>query len=184
MATHQSIRAIAIMPNLHTVGQAVDQLVLAGFPLGQIFVVGRDTRSLTTDQPDLVAAVPIKELLHQVNVKTMTHTAGDRKIGRTIGSYTGAVTGLCTGLGLLAIPGVGEVVLGTVALYLISLTGIGTLAGGMLGGAVSQRMTRRLLDTYLMHVLQGNYLLLVSGSDTAMSLAESILSAQGIQGSI
>lgn len=184
MTNHSLIRAIAIMPDLDTVGQAVDHLVLSGFPLAQIFLVGRDTRFFNTKKPDLTAAVPIKELLHQINVKTMTHASGDRQRGQVIGRYTGALSGLLSGLGLLLVPGVGEVLLGAVAISLISLTGIGTLTGGTVGGAIGHKMARRLIDTYLAQVLQGDYLLLVSGSDHDISRAELILMTQGIQGRI
>ncbi len=184
MTTHQSIRAIAIMPDLDTVGQAVDHLVLSGFPLTQIFLVGRDTRFFTGDKLDLAATVPIKELLHRVNVKTMTYASGDRQRGQIIGRYTGALSGLLAGLGLLLVPGIGEILLAAVAVSLVSLTGLGTLTGDAVGGAIGQKMARRLIDTYLSQVLQGDYLLLVSGSDSDICRAELILMTQGIQGRI
>ncbi|MBF2029596.1 MAG: hypothetical protein IGS48_23020, partial [Oscillatoriales cyanobacterium C42_A2020_001] len=44
MAINQYSRAIAILPSLDAIGQAVDHLVFSGFPLAQIFLVGRDPR--------------------------------------------------------------------------------------------------------------------------------------------
>jgi len=181
MKTRQCIQAIASIPSLDTAGQAVDQLVLAGFPLADIFLVGRDVRFLKLDQPDLVATVPIKELLHQANLKTLTHASSKRRQGMMIGNCTGGVTGFLVGVGLLTIPGVGEALLGGVILYLISLTGLGTVAGGVLGKTIGQKMTERLMNTYLTQILHGNYLLLVSGSEADIARAESILCAQGIR---
>lgn len=181
MTTHQCIRAIAIMPSLDAVGQAVDQLVLSGFPLAQIFLVGKDLRFFESDDPDLLAAVPVKELLHEANLDTITHASSKRRRGMLIGNCTGGMTGLLVGLGLLVVPGVGEVVLGSMLLYLLSTMGLGTLAGGVLGTVISQGITGRLTSRYLTQVIQGNYLLLVSGSETDITRAESILSAQGIR---
>lgn len=182
MATHQSIRAIAIMPSLDAIGQAVDQLVLSGFPLAQIFLVGRDIRSLKPEQRQLMSAVPVKELLHEANLHTMTQASSNRRRGMMIGNCTGGVAGLLMGVGLLAIPGIGEIVLGgSVVLYLLSLTGVGTVTGGALGAIISHGMARRLINNYLAQVLQGNYLLLVSGTEADIARAGHILYAQGHQ---
>jgi hypothetical protein len=181
MTIHQCMRAIVILPNLDAIGQAVDQLVLSGFPLAQIFLLGRDRRISMWAGHDAFAAVPMKELLHQANLDTVTGSNSNLQRGFMVGNLTGGLTGLLVGLGLCAIPGVGQVVLGSALIYLLSSIGLGTLTGGAIGAIVGQNISDRLAKNYASQVTQGNYLLVVSGSEAEIFRAEHILSMRGIQ---
>lgn len=177
---HSYTRAIAVLPTLDTVGQAVDQLVLSGFPLAQIFLVGKDTRT-RRKQDHQSEPVPVKELLHEANLETVTGSTPSMQRGMVLGNVTGGVTGFVVGLGLLAVPGLGEIVVGATLLYVLSTVGVGTLAGGAVGAWVSREMVRRLAKNYMSQVGQGNYLLVVSGSEAEINRAEHILYRRGIQ---
>lgn len=178
---NQYTRAIAVLPNLEAIGQAVDQLVLSGFPLAQIFLIGKDTRFAHQRRLGYPEALPVKELLHEANLETVTGAVPSRRRGMLVGNFTGGVSGLLLGLGLLAVPGIGEFIMGTVLLYLLSTVGAGTLAGGALGMFVSQNITERLAKSYMAQIAQGNYLLVVSGSEAEIFRAEQILYVRGIR---
>ncbi len=195
MGINHYSRVVAVLPNLEAIGQTVDQLVFAGFPLGQIFLVGRD-RALTAQrrtperQPAIpglpqpqeqIKAVQVKELLHQANLETVTSSSTNLKRGILVGNFTGGIAGLLVGLGLLLVPGVGEAALGAIAVYVLSTVGLGTLAGGTVGALVGQGISDRLAKNYVEQVIQGNYLLVISGSDAEIFRAEHILYVRGIQ---
>ena len=173
-------RTIAVLPSLEAIGQAVDQLVFSGFPLGQIFLVGQGHLMGQSNQTPL-QVTPIQELLHKANLETVTGSNTNLKRGIVVGNLTGGIAGLVTALGLLAIPGVGEAVLAYALLYLLSSIGIGSLTGGLLGAWVGRGITAQLLKNYAAQVFQGNYLLVVMGSDAEIFRAEHILYVRGIQ---
>ncbi len=181
MAINQYSRAIAILPSLEAIGQAVDQLVFSGFPLAQIFLVGKDPQVTIREDANRIGKVSVKELLHEANLDTITGSTTTLKRGVMVGNLTGGITGLLVGIGLLTVPGVGEIVLASAFLYLLSTVGIGTLTGGALGALVGQGITERLAKSYTDQVAQGNYLLIVSGSESDIFRAEQILYIQGIQ---
>lgn len=177
---YQYTRVIAILPSLEAIGQAVDQLVIAGFPLAQIFLLGRDTRLLKPVEVRHPEIVPIKELLHEANWETVTGAGSNLKRGIMVGNFTGGLGGLLLGIGLLAVPGVGQWVASTLILYLLTTATAGTVAGGALGMLVSQGITTRLAKNYLTQIVQGNYLLVVCGNQSELFRAEHILYVRGL----
>lgn len=200
MSVNQYSQALAVFPSLEAIGQAVDHLVFAGFPLGQIFLLGRDRACISqplipqshlpepgpvphpaTPAQTTLTTVPIKELLHQSKLETITSAGATLKQGILVGNFTGGVAGLLVGLGLLLVPGVGEAVLGASLLYVLSTVGCGSLAGGTLGAWVGQGLSDRRAKRYLAQVQQGDYLLLVRGSNAEIFRAEHILYLNGIK---
>jgi hypothetical protein len=177
----QSIQTIAIFPSLEAIGAAIDQLVLAGFPLAQIFLIGKDTRAAAHHGATGRTTAPAQELLHATSLETLTGVAMAQQRGAMMGNLTGGIVGLLAGLGTLVIPGIGEMVAGSLFLYLLSTTGIGSLAGGTLGAYFSRKMTTRLVKNCMSQVYQGSYLLIVSGTKTEIFWAEQILFVGGIQ---
>lgn len=185
MAINQSInqysRTIAVLPNLEAIGQAVDQLVLSGFPLAQIFLVGQAAAISSHTKPVRAGVAALKELLHEATLETITGSTTTLERGIIVGNFTGGITGLLVGVGLLTIPGVAATVLGSVFLYLLSIVGIGSLAGGAVGAIVGHGITRQLARNYAAQVFQGNYLLVISGSEADIFRAEHILYVRGTQ---
>lgn len=181
MGINRCTRAIAVLPSLEAIGQAIDQLVLSGFPLAQIFLIGKDTRPFAWVRKDVLDTVPIKELLHQATIDTVTGSSTTLKRGTLAGNFTGGVAGLLLCLGLLVVPGVGEAVLGSAIIYLFSTIGMGTLAGGAIGAWVGRGITAQQTKNYAAQVDQGNYLLIISGTETEIFRAEHILYVRGIQ---
>lgn len=181
MAINQYNRVIAVLPSLDAIGEAIDQLVFSGFPLGQIFLVGQDQAVTVAGELRPVRTVVIKELLHQANLDTVTGSSANLRRGVVVGNVTGGVAGLLLGLGLLVIPGVGELVLSALMAYLLSTIGVGTLTGGAVGAMVGQGITDRVARSYMDQIRQGNYLLVITGSDVEIFRAEHILYVRGIQ---
>lgn len=181
MSIHQYNRVIAILSSLDAIGPAVDHLVLSGFPLSQIFLVGQDTRSFPHHNTTCVEILPVKELLHEATIETVTNSTTNLQRGMRVGNFTGGVTGLLLGVGLLAVPGVGELVLAYIVAYLLSSLGIGTLTGGTIGALVGRGISRKTAKDYIAQALQGNYLLIVSGSEADIFRAEHLLYLQDMQ---
>lgn len=180
MAINRYSRTIAVLPSLEAIGQAVDQLVFSGFPLAQIFLVGRAVAS-SGSKLSRTDSTSLRELLHQASLETITGSTTTLERGIIVGNFTGGVTGLLLGIGLLTLPGIGEAVLGSVLVYLLSTVGIGSVVGGSIGAIVGHGITRQLAKNYAIQVFQGNYLLVISGSEADIFRAEHILYVRGIQ---
>lgn len=181
MTHHQSSRVIAVLPSLDAIGQAVDHLVLSGFPLSQIFLVGQDTRSFPDKRTTHLEIRPVRELLHEASLETVTNSRTTLRRSIRTGNFTGGITGLLLGVGLLAVPGVGEIMLAYIASYLLSSVGVGLLTGGAIGALVGQGISQQIAKSYAAQALQGNYLLVVSGSESDLFRAEHLLYLQGIR---
>ncbi len=104
-------------------------------------------------------------------------------IGAVTGTVLGGLTGLLIGLGTLAIPGIGPVLLagelsalGTTA----AGAGLGALTGGLVGALTGMGIPEEKAKIYEKSVKAGEYLLIVSGTETELAQAESIMNGHGI----
>ncbi len=177
MFIHQYHRAIAVLPSLEAIGQAVDQLVLSGFPLAQIFLLGKDRPQFRLGKES--TTIIIRELLHQATLETVIGSGTNLRRGMLVGNMAGGMTGLLLGLGLITVPGIN--VLGSAIACLLSVTGITSLVGGILGAIVGRGFTTRQVKDYTAQVFQDNYLLVISGSAAEIFQAEHILYVRGVQ---
>ena len=174
MILNQHRQAIAVF-STHTLAEsAFDQLVLSGFPLSKLFLLG-PTAEANSKPPETLT--PEAAPMHMGDV---TGTATGLKKGLVIGNVVGGTAGFLLGLGLLALPGMGQIVLtSAIALTLIS-TGACTAAGGMIGVLVGLGLTSEQAKVYAQQVTEGKSLLVVEGTTQEISRAEHILSANGI----
>lgn len=108
------------------------------------------------------------------------------KAGAVSGGALGGLTGLLVGLGLLAIPGIGPVMLAgagaTVIATALSGTAIGSVAGGLLGALIGLGIPEERAKAYHERIARGEYLVMVEGTDAELNRAEAILSHRGIEG--
>jgi uncharacterized protein (TIGR02271 family) len=120
----------------------------------------------------------------------VTHHVGNKadegaKTGAITGGTLGGITGLLVGLGFLAIPGLGPVMLAgagaTVLATTLSGTAIGAATGGLLGALVGLGIPEERAKVYSDRVAQGDYLVMVEGTDVELRRAEQILHRRGIQ---
>jgi hypothetical protein len=167
---------VATFASLDSAGQGLDQLVLAGFPVAKFFLLGKDLSACErngivihgfhTDD----ATVP----------NAITGIAQGLTKGLIAGNAIGGGMGVLLGLGILTLPGVGQIAwAGAIAFMLLS-GGIGMAAGGAIGALVGLELTERQAKFYSEQLSQGNYLLIVRGTEQEIQCAERILKAERI----
>jgi hypothetical protein len=174
-------RAMGIFSDYQTTENALIQLESTGFVMERVSVVGRDM-----DRRVEVTGAKTSDSLSDIGSEAARHdeAAETAKNGAIAGTTFGGVTGLLVGLGALAIPGVGPVMLAGAAATALATaaTGgaIGAAAGSLAGGLVGLNVPQERANVYSDRVSQGNYLVIVEGSDADIAQAESIFKQQGI----
>lgn len=160
---------------------ALRELKSNGFLMDRVSVVGRDINSHT----EVTGANTSNRLVDFGNLDTNENKVGETAIdGAMAGITLGGFTGLLVGLGAMAIPGVGPVMLaGAAATALITtISGgvIGGVTGTLAGGLVGLGIPADRAKVYSDRIAKGDYLVMVEGSDTDITLAESIFRKHGI----
>lgn len=151
----QQRRVIATFSNLEAAGEALDRLILSGFPIAQTFLVGQNSNR--SENP---ASLPFPAS----DFGTITGTATGLKKGLILGNLLGGASGLLLGTGLLALPGVGQVALSTAIVFTLLSGGICTATGGLIGGLISLGLSAEEAKKYSRLVANGNVLLLIEGT--------------------
>jgi hypothetical protein len=173
MALGQDRRAVGLFSSRREAESALNTLKSSGFPMDKVSIIARDG-----DRQDDIAGV---ETSDRVGNKADEGAVA----GSVAGGAVGGLTGLLVGLGTLAIPGIGPVMLagaGATALATtISGGAIGAAAGGLLGALVGLGIPEERARLYNERVSQGDYLVMVDGTEAEVQRAESVLSQQGIQ---
>lgn len=176
-ATHRTTstglnrRAIGVFPHRRDAESAIRELRDAGFNMSQISLVGRDVQSSgTAAGGDMTSGTKADE---------------GAKAGAATGGALGGLTGLLVGLGALAIPGVGPVIAGGALATALATTAaggaIGAAAGGLSGALMGLGIPDERAHFYNDRVNQGDYLVMVDGTESEILQAETILSRRGIQ---
>ncbi len=146
-------------------GQAMDRLVLSGFPIAQVFLFGdgieAQGETASTLQADFYGAI--------------TGTATGLKKGMMLGNLAGGTTGLLLGAGLIALPGVGQLVLSSAIAFVLLSGGVGTAAGGLVGAMIGLGLTSEQAKAYSQRIANGNVLLMVEGSTEDLDRARYLL---------
>jgi len=173
MAIGKHRRAVGVFPNRQQAEQALSELRDRGFPMDRVSIVAKDA-----NRRDEIAGTEVKE--------RVGNKADDgAKTGVVAGGALGGLTGLLVGLGALAIPGIGPIMLagaGATALA-TALSGgaIGAAAGGLLGALAGLGIPEERAKAYQHRISQGDYLVMVEGTEAELRQAESILSHHGVQ---
>lgn len=170
--TDRQRRAVGVFPNRQAAEQALHELRDSGFPMDRVSAIAKDAEH----RGDIAGA----------EVRDHGNLADEgAKVGAVSGGALGGLTGLLVGLGALAIPGIGPVMLaGAVGTALATtLTGgaIGAVTGGLLGGLIGLGIPEDRARVYNDRVAQGDYLVIVEGTDTEIARAEAILHHRGIE---
>jgi hypothetical protein len=144
---------------------AVDILVRAGFPNGDISVLMPDAQSS-------------KEFAHEKNTKAPEGAT----TGAASGGALGGTLGLLAGLGALAIPGVGPLIAAGPIVGALAGLGVGGAVGGLVGALIGMGIPEYEAKRYEGRVKNGGVLLSVH-SDTSeeISRAKDILKQTGAQ---
>jgi hypothetical protein len=175
-------RAIGLFPSFESTELALHALQNNGFLMSRVSVVGRDIGSHT----EVTGANTSNRLVNVGNLHTHENEAGEAAIkGAEAGGALGGLAGLLVGLGVIAIPGIGPVMLAgaaaTALATVISGSVIGSAAGGLVGGLIGLGIPRERAETYSNRVSDGEYLVMVEGSEADIVLAESIFRKGGIR---
>ena len=104
--------------------------------------------------------------------------------GALTGGALGGITGLLVGLGVLAIPGIGPVLLAGAEATAIATTfaggAIGAAAGGLVGALIGLGIPEEKARLYNERVQGGNFLIMVTGTATEVSRADNIMRAYDV----
>jgi uncharacterized membrane protein len=172
-ASGRQKRAVGVFSTRRETEQALGELRTAGFDMNRVSVIAKDA-----DSKGDIAGIDV-------------HDSADNKAdeGATKGALTGGtlggLTGLLVGLGLVAIPGIGPIMLAGASATAIATTlagtALGAAAGSLIGALVGMGIPEEEAKAYSDRVARGDYLVLVDGSEAEVAKAETILSRGGIQ---
>lgn len=144
---NQQRQVIGTFSDCNLAGQALDQLVLSGFPIAQAFLIGQTLNQAVAETPGAITGTEI-----------------GLKKGFILGNVFGGTSGLLIGVGLLALPGVGQVMLTSAIAFTLLSGGICTAAGGVVGALIGLGLTSEQAKNYSRQVADGNILLMVEGT--------------------
>jgi hypothetical protein len=175
-------RVVGTFPNYEVTENALRELKDNGFVMDRVSVVGRDTYH----HPDFAGANVSDQMVGVDQLDTNQNKAeeGARK-GTVAGSTVGGLAGLLVGLGAITIPGIGPVMMAGAAATAIvtAISGgvIGGASGNLVGGLIGLEIPADRATAYSDRVSQGDYLVMVEGSEADVTLAESIFNKHGIR---
>jgi hypothetical protein len=173
MALGQRKRAVGVFPSRQAAEYALHELRDSGFPMDRVSVVARDA-----DRNDDIAGAEVRDRVgNKADEGAVT--------GAVAGGTLGGLTGLLVGLGMLAIPGIGPVMLAGATATAIATTlsgaGIGAVAGSLIGALIGLGIPEERARVYNERVSRGEYLVIIDGNEDELRRVEAILHSGGIQ---
>ncbi|MEH2141929.1 DUF1269 domain-containing protein [Nostoc sp.] len=159
---------------------ALDQLKAADFPMNKVSVVGEHVKSEDVTLKATEATVQSEaQFVRDRTIERIEHGALDA------GSWGSIIGFLGGGLVTLAIPGISSIVLAGARAASVGLaTGAfyGAVAGGLLGAAmIGTNIPDEQVKLYNQRLAQGQYLIVLEGTNDELQQAETVLKTQGIQ---
>ncbi|BAU64202.1 signal transduction histidine kinase [Stanieria sp. NIES-3757] len=160
-------RGVGLFSDRRQVELAVSKLKNSGFPMEQVAIVVRNAQG--------------EQEIHGIDVQDYrgNHTQEGAVTGILTGGAIGSITGLLIGLGVLAIPGIGPILLaGTEATALVTaLAGgtIGGVTGGLVGALIGLGIPETRVKIYRDGILRGDYLIIIDGTESQLIEAQHIL---------
>lgn len=174
-------RAVGSFTSYETTELALHELKSNNFSMDQVSVIGKDIDRHAEFTGANVGDCVINTDELDTHENKSGETAAD---GAIAGVSIGGFAGLLVGLGGLLIPGVGPVMLAgaTATAIATAFSGgvIGALAGSLAGSLIGLGIPEDRARLYGDRVAQGDYLVIVEGSESDIALAESILNKHGI----
>lgn len=129
------------------------------------------------DKISVIAENPQSNNMADAEVHSSAERAKEgAEAGAVMGATTGGIFGLIGSLGVLAIPGVGIATEAVVLLGNALLgSGIGAAGGSLIGALIGWGIPKADAEHYNELLSQGNYIVLVEGTEAELSGAEAIL---------
>jgi hypothetical protein len=177
-------RAVGVFSSHEEVENALGELRDNGFDMNQVSVIAKHPEDL--NQRYRVGETRVQEPTdtHEIRHES-THVEEGTKTGVEAGGAVGGLTGLLVGLGTLAIPGVGPIMLAGAAATAIATTlaggVIGAAIGGLVGGLVGLGIPEHRAQVYHDYVVDGDYLVIVDGTEAEILRAETIFQNKGMR---
>ncbi|MBD1829729.1 general stress protein [Microcoleus vaginatus GB1-A2] len=166
-------RAVGVFSTRRETEHALGELRAAGFDMDRVSVIAKDS-----DSKGDIAGIDVQESADNKADEGATK-------GALTGGTLGGLTGLLVGLGLVAIPGIGPIMLAGASATAIATTlagtALGAAAGSLIGALVGLGIPEEEAKAYNDRVASGDYLVLLDGSEAEVAKAETILSRGGIQ---
>lgn len=176
-------RGFGVFDHRRDVVVAMRDLRDSGFPMERASIIGKD--------PNQTPRIPgvsndSRADLDPNRGQTPANKADEgAKTGAATGAALGGLGGLLVGLGALAIPGVGPLIVGGAAATALAtaLSGgaIGAAAGGLTGGLVGLGIPENRAQAYSDRIDQGDYVVIVDGTEHELRQAETILKHHHIE---
>ncbi|MEA5565296.1 general stress protein [Anabaena sp. UHCC 0399] len=167
--SRQYQRAIGTFRNKQEAERALHELKNSGFSMDRVSILAKNT-----DRNEQIAGAEVRD-------RGDTEAQEGAGIGATTGAVLGGLGGLLVGLEALLIPGVGPfLAAGTIATTLAG-AGIGAAAGGIVGALTGMGIPEEDARNYSDRVSQGEYLVIIEGTEAEVEHAERILRDRGIR---
>jgi hypothetical protein len=168
---NQHRQVVGIFADREVAGVALDQIVLSGFPIAQVFLIGQGG----SDSLEISSTTELDSTKFSHNWGKITGTATGLKKGMALGNLVGGTTGLLLGAGLIALPGVGQLMLSSAIAFILLSGGVCTAAGGLAGALIGLGMTSEQAKVYSQKVSEGSFLLIVEGTTAEIERARYLL---------
>ena len=179
MVVSDQKRAFGVFSSGQEAEQALTELKASGFPMEKVSIIGKHVDAKQADQYDQLGGAQISDRVGNKNLGSATAVVADTLAG----SFWGTVL---VGLGSLALPGIGPVIAaGSLGLGLVS-----SIAGFGIGAVNASGLVRALADlgipeeqarVYSDRLQQGDYFVIVDGTDEEIHRAEALFTNRGIQ---
>lgn len=175
MVAQQLKRAVGTFSSRSEAEAALNELRSSGFAMERISVLAKDT-----SRNEQVGGVGVTDR-DKVKDRGDNEAQEGAGIGATAGTVLGGVGGLLVGLEALIIPGAGPfLAAGTIATTLAG-AGIGAATGAIVGALTGLGIPEEDAKIYDERVSQGDYLVILEGTETEIDRAGSILRNRGIR---
>jgi len=174
MVVSSERHAFGVFPSRQEAEQAFNELKNSGFPMDKVSMIAKDAQ-----QGEELAGAELTSRVGNKDVAGATGVVGEIATNSALGS-------VLVGLGSLAIPGIGPIIAaGSVATALVATvagTGIEAVAiGGLVRALTDLGIPEEQARVYSDHLHQGDYLVIVDGTQDEIGRAEAIFSDRGIQ---
>lgn len=169
-------RAVGTFSNYEMTDIALRDLHKNNFPMEQISLIGNEINN----EVEVTGVNTSEDIVNVGHLRTDKNKAVETATdGAMAGMTVGGFTGLLIGLGAIAIPGLGPIMLAGAAATALATTISGGVIGGAIGslggGLVGLGIPADRAKVYSDLISKGNYLLMVEGSPSDITLAENIL---------
>lgn len=161
-------QVIGTFSSREAAGQALDRLVVSGFPIAQVYLLGENSSDLCQNS-STSAELPSDSF------GTLTGTATGLKKGMVLGNLVGGATGLVLGAGLIALPGVGQLMLSSAIAFVLLSGGVCTAAGGLTGALIGLGLTSEQAKEYSRQISRGSFLIVIEGTAREIDRAQHLL---------